>query len=333
MLPASSSALTAAMTALYTRITDPDLTVRRITVGTGSILPEKEIPEEPPEQLDLFTDYAALERRKAEQAAAEARERKLRQAALSIQERFGRNMMLKGTSFLSSSTLRERNEMIGGHRAGDDVDPPFLMSEAAEDGDEAETPGSAFGPEARETCPVPRFRESAPSVTGNAVSAPGPRNPAGNGPDARKVYADIIGMPHWQSPVRPHMSLQDRAAQFSSYKALSGYEDMVAEEARLTEEERMPEEYDLELLDRKLNRIAEALDRGIRPECTFTVFVPDEKKAGGRYTNLTASVKRLDLPFRKIILVPGPGESVRVLDFDRITAISGAVPDGSGDLS
>ena len=48
----------------------------------------------------------------------------------------------------------------------------------------------------------------------------------------RELYADIIDLPHWQSPTRPHMSLYDRSAQFSSYKALSGYEDMVEDEAR-----------------------------------------------------------------------------------------------------
>ena len=56
-------------------------------------------------------------------------------------------------------------------------------------------------------------------------------------PDPRVVYADIIDLPHWQSPTRPHMSLYDRSAQFASYKALSGYEDMIQEEARLTDAE------------------------------------------------------------------------------------------------
>ena len=53
-------------------------------------------------------------------------------------------------------------------------------------------------------------------------------------PDPRVVYADIFDLPHHVSETHPHMSLSDRAAQFSSYKALSGYEDMVAEEARMT---------------------------------------------------------------------------------------------------
>ena len=51
-------------------------------------------------------------------------------------------------------------------------------------------------------------------------------------PDPRIVYADIIDLPHHQSSTRPHMSLYDRAAQFASFAALTGYDDMVKEEAR-----------------------------------------------------------------------------------------------------
>ena len=71
----------------------------------------------------------------------------------------------------------------------------------------------------------------------------------GKEPDARKVYAGIIDMPHWKSPSRPHMSLYDRSAQFASYKALSGYEDMVAEEARLTDSRLTLEEHELNVLN------------------------------------------------------------------------------------
>ena len=56
-------------------------------------------------------------------------------------------------------------------------------------------------------------------------------------PNGRDVYADIIDHPHWQSPTRPHMSLYDRAAQFSAFDALAGYTDMVREEQRLTDEQ------------------------------------------------------------------------------------------------
>ena len=54
-----------------------------------------------------------------------------------------------------------------------------------------------------------------------------------NEPDPRIIYADIIDLPHWQSPTRPHMSLHDRAAQFAPFAALTGYHEMVDEEAKL----------------------------------------------------------------------------------------------------
>ena len=54
----------------------------------------------------------------------------------------------------------------------------------------------------------------------------------GNEPDPRIIYADIIDLPHWQSPTRPHMSLHDRAAQFAPFAALTGYHEMVSEEAK-----------------------------------------------------------------------------------------------------
>ena len=59
--------------------------------------------------------------------------------------------------------------------------------------------------------------------------------------DARQVYADIIGLPHHQSSKRPHMSLHDRAAQFSPVAALSGYEEMISgEEERTNSRDRSP---------------------------------------------------------------------------------------------
>ncbi len=54
----------------------------------------------------------------------------------------------------------------------------------------------------------------------------------GKEPDARIVYGDIIDMPHHQSQTHPHMSLYDRAAQFAPFAALTGYEDMINEEAK-----------------------------------------------------------------------------------------------------
>lgn len=144
----------------------------------------------------------------------------------------------------------------------------------------------------------------------------------GKEPDARKVYADIIDMPHWQSPTRPHMSLYDRSAQFASYKALSGYEDMVAEEARLTDSRVTLEEHELNVLNQKLTLAADVIADGHKPELTFTVFKPDEYKDGGSYVDITDKVIRIDTANRKVILM-GTRESGinNSIDFDTITAI------------
>ena len=145
----------------------------------------------------------------------------------------------------------------------------------------------------------------------------------------RIIYADIIDLPHHKSSKRPHMSLYDRSAQFAAYKALSGYEDMVFEEARLTDRRIGQGDYELELLAQKLDRIHEETEKGRHPLLTFTVFVPDEKKAGGKYIEITDSVKRIDIPFRKVILMSTEGyaKKNRTIDFDMISDVRGDLVD------
>ncbi len=109
-----------AMTALYDKIVDPGLTVRRLSVAACNLLPESEVPEEAPEQLDLFTDYEALDRQKAGEAAAEMREKSLQKTALAVHGKFGKNALLKGMNLQEGATAMQRNGMIGGHRAGDE---------------------------------------------------------------------------------------------------------------------------------------------------------------------------------------------------------------------
>ena len=138
--------------------------------------------------------------------------------------------------------------------------------------------------------------------------------------NGREAYPDIIDLPHWQSPTRPHMSLYDRAAQFSSYKALSGYEDMVAEEARLTEDKISLEDFEQELLNQKLQLIADSH----HPTLTFTVFVPDQTKAGGSYIEITDTVKRVDMTAKKIVLISTRASGINnTIDFDTIAGIHG----------
>ena len=116
--PYTSSAadLLKAVTALYDRIGDRSLLVRRLSVGANKLLDEAEVPvEEAAEQLDLFTDYGERARREQADQATHARERKLQQAMLDIKKRYGKNAILKGMNLEEGATARERNRMIGGH--------------------------------------------------------------------------------------------------------------------------------------------------------------------------------------------------------------------------
>jgi hypothetical protein len=141
-------------------------------------------------------------------------------------------------------------------------------------------------------------------------------NPDSN--DPRVVYADIIGLPRHQSAAHPHMSLHDRAAQFAPFAALSGYDEMVGEEARQTDRQIVLGESDLEQLDRKVAALSEALAAGRHPEVSVLRFVPDARKAGGRYETVSGPVKKL-IPHEKKLILRGalPSEEISI-DMDRI---------------
>ncbi len=102
-----------AMTALFDRIVNPDLLVRRIYVTACQLEDAKTAGKDNFEQLDLFTDPAAQE---AKQEAL-AREEKMQEAMLSIRKKFGKNAILKGMNFKEGATSRQRNGQIGGHKA------------------------------------------------------------------------------------------------------------------------------------------------------------------------------------------------------------------------
>ena len=148
-------------------------------------------------------------------------------------------------------------------------------------------------------------------------------------PDARLVYSDIFYMPHWQSPKRTPMSAYERAAQFSSFNALEGYEDMVDEEARVVGTQEALSEAEMEILNQKINLIADVLDDGYHPILTFTYFLPDLAKQGGSYVTMTEKVRKIDAVNRRIVLFKtiGASKSYMELEMDRIKDISGDLVD------
>ena len=108
-----------AVDALFRRIVNEQLLVRRLNLVAAHVMPPSEAPSSTPEveQLDLFTDYSArTASREAEQAALE-REKRMQQAVLSIQKKYGKNAILKGMNLEEGATARDRNSRIGGHKA------------------------------------------------------------------------------------------------------------------------------------------------------------------------------------------------------------------------
>lgn len=114
----STRLITDAAMELFDRIVNPGLLVRRIYVTACRVADEAAVQqEEVMEQLDLFTDYAALEKERKAEAAALEREKKMQHAMLEIKKRFGKNAILKGMNLEEGATARERNGQIGGHKA------------------------------------------------------------------------------------------------------------------------------------------------------------------------------------------------------------------------
>ena len=103
---------------LYDRIVDPNLLIRRIYVVACRLSDESSAKQEDAfEQLDLFTDYAALEQKKQAEREKMEKERKLQEAVLSVKKKYGKNAMLKGMNLQEGATSVERNRQIGGHKA------------------------------------------------------------------------------------------------------------------------------------------------------------------------------------------------------------------------
>lgn len=103
---------------LYRNIVDDRLLIRRINVTANHVIYETDaVEKESYEQLDIFTDYEALEKKKELERAEFEKERHIQEAAIEIKKKFGKNALLKGINFEEGATARERNRQIGGHKA------------------------------------------------------------------------------------------------------------------------------------------------------------------------------------------------------------------------
>ena len=116
-------------------------------------------------------------------------------------------------------------------------------------------------------------------------------------------YDDIIHLQRPLSKKHPPMPMAKRAAQFLPFAALTGFEGEIAEAARLTEESRSLGEDALVALDEQLSLLRQRM--GEQPAVSVVRFVPDERKAGGRYETVTGRLRRLDEANRVLILTDG----------------------------
>ena len=116
-------------------------------------------------------------------------------------------------------------------------------------------------------------------------------------------YSDIIHLPHHVSKTHPQMSMHDRAAQFSPFAALTGYDSAILETARLTKEKILLNEDMQALLDIKFQRLLEHLSE--KPLISITFFCLDKRKQGGSYVSISGTVKKLDLLQRILTLEDG----------------------------
>ena len=105
-------------------------------------------------------------------------------------------------------------------------------------------------------------------------------------------YDDIINLPHHVSADRPHMPMIDRAAQFSPFAALTGYDAAIVETARLTYTKRNLSEEQKEIISKQLHSLQSRLKTD--PVVIVTYFVPDNCKAGGAYRTITGTAKKVD---------------------------------------
>lgn len=116
-------------------------------------------------------------------------------------------------------------------------------------------------------------------------------------------YEDIMNLRRPQYPDHPPMSIHDRAAQFSPFAALVGYDDAVAETARLTDRRREISEEELRELNESIASLSECI--ATRPLVTVDYFIPDARKEGGRYEKKTGNLRTIDTYHREVVFVDG----------------------------
>lgn len=138
---------------------------------------------------------------------------------------------------------------------------------------------------------------------------------------ANSKYDEIINLPHHASKTRPQMPMSDRAAQFSPFAALTGYDSAIRETGRLTEERIELDEEALMALNMRYQLLIDSLKEC--PEVRITYFKPDERKSGGAYLTITGVVKKVDDYKRLITMQDG-----MIIPLDDVLMIEGKLFSG-----
>jgi len=133
-----------------------------------------------------------------------------------------------------------------------------------------------------------------------------------------KAYDDIINLPHHVSATRPHMTAVDRAAQFSPFAALTGYDAAVKETARLTDKRVELGEDMKDALSDRLQIVADRMKE--HPEIAITFFRPDVKKTGGAYITAIGTAKKIDEYEQVVVMTDGTA-----IPIDDIISIDGQI--------
>ena len=141
-------------------------------------------------------------------------------------------------------------------------------------------------------------------------------------------YADILTLPHHKAANRPQMSMHDRAAQFSPFAALTGFDGVIAETGRRTDQKAELSESQMILLNQKLTLIDEVIQDGYHPVVTVVYFVPDALKAGGSYQEFIGKVRQVDAVERKLVFLADNNRSAgKEISIDDILEIHGDLVD------
>jgi len=111
-------------------------------------------------------------------------------------------------------------------------------------------------------------------------------------------YSDIVNLEYHKSNRHKQMSINDRAAQFMPFAALTGYSDAISEEGRIVSKKILLSDEQKDIIDEKLNYLSSNLSEEVK----IVYFIKDNKKNGGKYVSITGYVKKIDKYNMKVIM-------------------------------